>query len=397
VRTLLLPLILALAFGAAPLAQSAQELRNEAFQLAYNLDHAAAEEKLEQALKLAPDEGATHRAVASITWLNLLFRRGAITVDHYLGGMTRPRIDVERPTDEIDSRFKRHVQRAIELGQTWTKSARRNADAYYDLGASLGLRASYTASVEGKLMAGFRAAKGAFDAHERVLEIDPTRHDAGLIVGTYRYVVASLSLPTRWMAYIVGFGGGKERGIQMIERAAAYPGESRTEARFALLIIYNRERRYDDALRVIRELQQAFPRNRLLMLEYGGTALRAGRAADAEEALSAGIASLEADSRPRAGAEIALWHYKRGAARVALGQLEAAEEDLRVAANPGTPRWIQGRSRVEMGKIADLRGNREAARAQYQRGAGLCETDRDPLCAREARSFLDRAFRKPTP
>jgi tetratricopeptide (TPR) repeat protein len=397
VRRLLLTPILTFAFAAGPLAQSAKELRNEAFQLAYNLDHAEAEARLEQALKVAPDEGATHRAVASIAWLNLLFRRGAITVDHYLGGMTKPRIDVEKPPEEIDTRFKRHVQRAIELGRARTKSAPRNADASYDLGASLGLQASYTASVEGKLMAGFRAAKGAFDAHERVLQIDPSRHDAGLIVGTYRYVVASLSLPMRWMAYIVGFGGGKERGIQMIERAAAYPGESRTEARFALLLIYNRERRYDDALRVIRELQQAFPRNRLLSLEYGGTALRAGRAAEAERALNAGIASLETDTRPRAGAEIAMWHYKRGAARVTLGRLEAAEEDLRIARATGTPRWIEGRSRIEMGKIADLRGNRDAAMVEYRQAESLCETDRDPLCAREARRFLDRAFRKPAP
>jgi hypothetical protein len=376
-------------------AQTAQEIRTEAFKLAYNLDHDAAEARLTEALKLAPDESASHRAVASITWLNLLFRRGAITVDHYLGGMTKPRIDVQRPPAEIDARFKRHVERAIELGRMRTRNAPQSADAHYDLGASLGLQASYTASVEGKLMAGFRAARGAFDAHERVLELDPKRHDAGLIVGTYRYLVASLSLPMRWMAYIAGFGGGKERGISMIEQAAAYPGESRTEARFALLLIYNRERRYDDALRVIRELQEAFPRNRLLKLEYGGTALRAGRAEEADRVLSEGIASLAGDSRPRAGGEIPMWHYKRGAARVALGRLEAAEQDLRIAGAAGAPQWIEGRGRVELGKIADLRGNREAARAQYRRAASLCESDRDPLCAREARRFLDRAFRKP--
>jgi tetratricopeptide (TPR) repeat protein len=130
------------------------------------------------------------------------------------------------------------------------------------------------------------------------------------------------------MAYLAGFGGGKEQGIELLEHAAAFVGDSRTEARFALLLIYNREKRFDEALRVIRELQQQFPRNRLLKLEYGGTALRAGRAEEAEAVLSDGIAKLADDDRPKAGGEIAMWHYKRGAARVRLKQLDAAERDL---------------------------------------------------------------------
>jgi tetratricopeptide (TPR) repeat protein len=302
-------------------------------------------------------------------------------------------VEKEKPPPEIDARFKRHIQRAVDLGRARVEREPRNPDAHYDLGASLGLRASYTASAEGRLMAGFRVAKGAFDAHEKVLELDPKRHDAGLIVGTYRYVVASLSLPMRWMAYIVGFGGGKERGIEMIRQAAAFDGESRTEARFALILIYNREKRYDEALAILRELQREFPRNRLLQLEYGGTSLRAGRALDAERVLSEGIAGLASDRRPRAGNEEAMWHYKRGAARVELKRLEQAEADLQLAAEQPAASWIRGRAIVELGKIADMRGDREGARRRYRQGASLCEGDRDPRCAAEGRRWLERPYK----
>src|SRR5918992_177023 len=101
----------------------------------------------------------------------------------------------------------------------------------------------------------------AFDAHEKVLALDPKRKDAGLVVGTYRYVVSTLSLPLRMMAYVVGFGGGRERGVQMLQETAAKGGESRTDAMFALVLLHNRERRYDDALQVLRELRKAYPRN----------------------------------------------------------------------------------------------------------------------------------------
>jgi tetratricopeptide (TPR) repeat protein len=389
-------LLLVLGLAAAPLdgaAQTPASLRAEAFDLAYNLDREQALARLDRALALDPGDAATHRAIASVTWLQLLFQRGAITVDHYLGSSARPRIDVAPPPPELDARFKQHVDRAVELARAQVSAAPRDPNAHAALGAALGLRASYTASIEGRLLAGFRAARGAFDAHEKVLDLDPSRHDAGLVVGTYRYLVATLSLPMRWMAYLAGFGGGKERGIQLIEQAAAFRSESRTEARFALLLVYNRERRYDEALAVLRQLQQEYPRNRLLWLEQGGTALRAGRAADAERALSEGMARLDADRRPRAGGEEAMWHYKRGAARVRLDRLDAARADLEAALAAGPPRWVRGRTQVEFGRIADLRGDRRGAQALYRQAAQLCEGDRDPLCADEARRLVNRAYR----
>ena len=99
------------------------------------------------------------------------------------------------------------------------------------------------------MLGAFRAAREAYEEDETVLTLDPGRKDAGLIVGTYRYVVSALALPLRWVAYMAGFGGGREKGLQLIEEAADYHGDNQTDARFALVLIYNRERRYDDALR----------------------------------------------------------------------------------------------------------------------------------------------------
>ena len=86
---------------------------------------------------------------------------------------------------------------------------------HYDLGAAVGLQASYVATVEGRMLAGFKAARRCYDEHEQVLALDPSRKDAGLIVGTYRYLVSTLSLPMRVMAYVAGFGGGRDRGVQL--------------------------------------------------------------------------------------------------------------------------------------------------------------------------------------
>lgn len=375
--------------AAAP--DQAAALRAQALDRAYNLDHDEAVALLRRAVSLAPDDPATHRTLAAILWLNMLFRRGAVTVDHYLGSFSRASVELRKPPPELDAEFRKEIQTAIELARRRVAAAPGDAQARYDLGAAVGLQASYVATVEGRMLAGFRAASRCYDEHEKVLKLDPSRKDAGLIVGTYRYVVSTLSMPMRMMAYVAGFGGGRDRGIRMLEETVAGGADARTDALFALVLIYNRERRYDDAMRVLQELRKLYPRNRLVVLEAGSTAVRAGRARDAESLLSDGLAMLEKDTRPRMPGEAALWHLKRGTARVALGKTDAAYADLRIATGPEAQAWVSGRGHVELARLALGRGDRVAALSEAREAQTLCGQGNDPVCVEEARR-LSRSF-----
>jgi len=375
--------------GPARVAQSdtADTLRARALQLVYEHEHDQAIELLRKAVALAPDDSATHRTLALAIWLKLLFIRGAVTVDHYLGSFSRPRVDLRKPPPELADQFNREVQRAIDLAEKHSAARPRDAQARYELGAAVGLQASYVASIEGRLMAGFRSARRAYAEHERVLELEPARKDAGVTVGTYRYIVSTLSMPMRMMAYVVGFGGGKERGIKMLEETAAAGGEAGTDALFSLVLLYNRERRYDDALRALEELRKLYPRNRLVVLEAGSTALRAGRFDQADKMLTEGLAMLAKATGPRIPAEEALWRYKRGAARVELGRPDAAA-DLQVAIAPDVQPWIQGRARVERARLALRRGDRAEAAREARQAQALCEQDNDPPGVEAAKKVL---------
>ena len=64
-----------------------------------------------------PTIPATHRALANVLWLNLLFQRGAVTVDHYLGSFSSRTVDLTKPPAEIDAEFRREVGKAIELAE----------------------------------------------------------------------------------------------------------------------------------------------------------------------------------------------------------------------------------------------------------------------------------------
>jgi tetratricopeptide (TPR) repeat protein len=382
-------------------AQASNDLRLRALDLAYNLDHEQALELLRRAVELSPADPAPHRSLASVLWLNLLFRRGAVTVDHYMGSFSRSTVTLAKPPPEVDREFRLHIDRAITLAEQRVGGNPKDAQAHYDLGAAVGLQASYVATVEGKMLAGFRAARRCYDEHETVMDLDPSRKDAGLIVGTYRYIISTLALPMRMMAYVAGFGGGRDRGIQMLRDTAELSSDTNAhsgvrasgndasgDALFALVLVYNREQRYDEALQVLQELRRRYSRNRLLLLEAGATALRAGRPQQADDLLTEGIAILAKDQRARIPGEEALWRYKRGASRAALGRAREALADLEVASGADSQEWVHGRARVEVGRLALKRGDRDAAALEARQGETLCARGNDPICIQGARALL---------
>ncbi len=363
-------------------------LRARASNELYNLDRERALATYREAVAADPDDASAHRGLASALWIAESFRRGTMTVDSYLGGVSRSNVKTAPPAPALLTDFETITGRAIELARKRVAANPREADAHYQLGAAIGLRASFAATIQGSVRAAFGSAREAYNAHERVLELDARRHDAGLIVGTYRYLVASMTLPVRWVAYMAGFGGGRERGLTLVQGAAEYPGENRTDARVGLVLLYNRERRYDEALRELERLRAEYPRNRLFWLETGATYLRARRHADADRFLTEGIDRLAGDERPRMFGEEALWYQKRGTARVALGRPSEAAADLQKAIASEGRRWVHGRARLELGRLALKANARTTAQSELKTAASLCESDSDQPCANEARRLL---------
>ena len=388
-RTVALCILLTLAAAPALANPASEALRAKAANSTYNLDHAEALATFRQAVAADPLDAGAHRGLAMSLWLGITYRRGNMTVDDYLGRVSTPNnAQAAPPPAETVAAFNEAIERAIALARQRLAASPRDPDAHYQLGAAVGLRASYTATVDGRVLGAFRTAREAYEEHEQVLTLAPQRKDAGLIVGTYRYIVATLSLPLRWAAYIAGFGGDGKRGLRLIEDAAAYGGENQADARFALLLLYNREQRYDDALAQLAALRNQYPRNRLVWLESGSTSLRAGRPADAEKFLTEGVARFGDDRRPRMFGEDALWRYKRGAALAALGRAAEAGLDLKAALGTEGRPWVHGRTQLELGKLAATAGNRAAARSAFQAAISLCERDNDAATAIEARRRL---------
>jgi tetratricopeptide (TPR) repeat protein len=371
---------------------SAASLRARGVEFGFNLDYPEALATFREAIAANPEDATAYRLAAATLWVSLLFQQGAVTVEDFLG-QARTNLARKAPPSDVAATFHDYTNRAMALAEKRLRERPQDADAHFQVGAASGFQASYTATVEGRVLGGVGAARRAYSEHKRVMDIDPRRKDAGLIVGMYRYSVAALPFHMRLLARIAGFGSNRENGLRLVEEAARYPSDVQTNALFTLVLMYNREGRHLDALQIIRQLQAKYPRNRLLYLEAGSTALRAARPAEALDAIDAGLALCAKDPRPRAFGERARWRYYRGAALVGLHQTDAAERELRAMFEEEAHQWIRGRGHVELGKIADLRGNHAQALSEYQLAAGDCGVDRDTVCLDEARKFVTAGYR----
>lgn len=380
-----------LAIAPALQAQDAAALRARGLELGYNLDHKEALEAFRAAIAANPEDPTAYRLAAGAAWIQLLFNQGAITVDDYLG-QARANVPRPPPDSKLAADFHDTLSRAIAISEARLRDRANDADAHYQAGSAYGFLASYTATIDGRLFGSLSPGRRAYREHERALELDPQRHDAGLIVGMYRYAVSNLRAPMRLMARLAGFGSDRERAVGLVEDAARTPSDVQANARFTLILIYNREARYDDALRTITELQQRYPRNRLLWLEQANTALRAGRPLEARRAIDEGLLRFHDDRRPKAFGEDARWRLARGTALVGLKDPDGAT-DLRAAVDNAGSDWVRGRARKELGKLADLAGDRDGALTQYRAASALCQRDRDRECVDEAHALTKAVYR----
>src|SRR5262245_24037411 len=201
---------------------ASEALRAKASAHVYNLEHAEAMAAFKEAVAADPRDAAAYRGLATSHWLSITFTRGNMTVDDYLGRVTKPNPTLTPPPPDTGAAVRDAIDKAIGIAKQRLAANPKDPDAHYQLGAAVGLRASYTATVDGSVTSAFRAAREAYDEHEAVLSLDPRRKDAGLIVGTYRYIVATLALPLRMMAYMAGFGDRKSTRLNSSHLGISY-------------------------------------------------------------------------------------------------------------------------------------------------------------------------------
>src|SRR5881409_3475229 len=113
--------VAAVLLSALPAALSANQrsdaLRSEAARHVYNLDRDDGLALYRQAIAADPEDAGAYRGLATGLWLSITFRRGNMTVDDYLGRVTKPTGPTAQGPTESAKAFTDAVERAQAIAR----------------------------------------------------------------------------------------------------------------------------------------------------------------------------------------------------------------------------------------------------------------------------------------
>ncbi len=352
----------------AALSPDMLKLRDEGTTALFNVDYATARTKFEAIQKQLPQHPAGDLYVAMATWLESLYRSRRLQTNLYgedsnfYAGADKKDEKTEGDTVDpmVDKAFRERIQSAKLKALTLVNKDKKDPHALYFLGAVHAITASYEASTARKFFAAMRNGSRAVDLHQKALELKPDLYDANLSIGTYHYILGKLPFALKAIAAIGGMRGNKQRGIAEIQ-SVIDKGSNADDARVVLLAIYQVEKRPEDALTVLGQLADKYPRNSLFRLEHANSLVGLKRFEQAYQIYEALLQD------PQAAGIADLAHFQFGEALAANKEFaKAAMQFLAVAQTKTAEANLVTVSLLRAAQVYDLDGKRNEALAQYQ-------------------------------
>jgi tetratricopeptide (TPR) repeat protein len=344
----------------------------------YNLDFNTAQRGYETLTHDYPDNPDYWNALAASIWLHIMYEQQKLNVESFSGGSlgTKDSKDAVNPAEE--KRLRETINVATAKADAMLKKNPKDVGALYAKGIANATLASFEASAKRAYLSAGTKAKIARDLHLQVLELDPSFDDARTSVGAFNYVVGVVPGFIRFLLMPLGIrSAGKDVGIQQLETAAAKGKTTATDARMMLIVVYNREKRYDDALRNITELHARYPRNFIFELAKASTYGKMKRWDDAVATYQQIIAKVEGKKDGYERLAVDKVYYPLGTSNVERMHFdEAMDEFNHVAKSKDASANDKGNAYLWMGKMYDTSDQRAKALQQYDAILALnCDSD----------------------
>ncbi len=355
-----------------------EELRRSGLDALYNIDYDKAHRDFKEIVQLLPNHPGGYQLLAARLWIKTLYESRRLQTSLYSSDSFYSNGD-DRVDPKIVTEFRNLTREARRLAEAKLKQEPKNIEALDFLANTEGLKAAFEEAVERRHIAALRDGNDAVNFHREVLKIDPKYVDAQITIGLYEYVVGSLPWAVKIIAGATGFRGSKKRGLAMLEQVAKEGRWAQDDAKSVLVVLYRRERRYADVLKLTRELSAKYPRNYLLRLESADALVSLAGvkriekdttgAVQAEKEAFAMFDELLRDRNVRdtAARALDLIHFKYGEVLLEAGHHERAAKEFLAAtkvssAEPG----LVTMAHLYAARAYDASGKRDEALAQYK-------------------------------
>jgi predicted Zn-dependent protease len=355
-----------------------EELRRSGLDALYNIDYDKANRDFNEIVKLYPNHPGGYQLLAARLWIKTLYESRRLQVSLYSSESFYTNGD-DKVDPKIVTEFRNLTREAKRLAEAKLKQEPKNIEALDFLANTEGLKASFEEAVERRHFAALRDGNDAVDHHREVLKLDPKYVDAQITIGLYEYVVGSLPLPVKILAGATGYRGSKKKGLALLEQVAKEGRWSQDDAKTVLILLYTREKRFADALKLTRELSDKYPRNYLLRLETADALVSLAGVKRKEKDLAGAVQSekeafatfdellRDRNVRDSAMRSLDLIHFKYGEALLIAGYHERAAKEFLAAtkverAEPG----LITMAHLYAARSYDVAGKRDEALAQYK-------------------------------
>jgi tetratricopeptide (TPR) repeat protein len=289
----------------------------------------------------------------------------------------------------IKAEIDRLSDKAVGQANTLLAKNPNDRDALYARAWARSLQATYIAFVERGFSAALRLALAAKNDDEAVLKLDPNYVDADLVVGNYQYVVGSLPLSFRLLIGIAGITGSKDKGMDLLQTAAAHGVRTSVEARTCMMLFLRREAKYGEAENIARTMAVEYPHDYLFQLELANLEKDSG---DGDKAIVRYEQVIAQAKQPDYfhSAHLELAYFGLGDTLSGQKQYARAAEAFKSAAyTPTTSLELKQRCLVNAGKSYDLLHDHAKASQMYQEAI---DAGGDTTRGQEAKKLLRKPY-----
>ena len=376
-----------------PRLEARDPLQNPGFVAFFNNDYGTAVAYFQKQVANRPTDAAQYNHLAQAILYRELLRNGALESQLVSGNNAFLRREKMKIAESERKRLMQCFDKAQDLSEAQLKKNHNDAKALYEVGATHGLRANYYFLVEKAWTDALREATAARKANERVLDIDPQFVDANLILGVDQYVVGSLPFYLRAVGFVSGFHGDKEEGLRKLELVARKGTLNRYDAQVLLAVLYRREHRPQQAIFLLRNLAEKFPRNNLFRFEQVQMYSDLGNKKAAVAVLTSIENKRKAGEPGYAGIPLAKLKYVSGNLHFWYGDLPAALSSLEIATKDAEQldlgmavlAWLR------LGQVHDLVGDHGMAKFAYEQ---TMRTAPGSGAAAEAKDYIEKPYKR---
>jgi tetratricopeptide (TPR) repeat protein len=377
----------------APRLLAQESVAAQGFDHFYNLEYEQAIADFEKALEQSPDSPDLHNHLAESIVFREMYRDGALESELVSGNnsfLRRPKLN---PAPETEKRLLAEIGKAMALSEARLAKNPNDTAAMYALGISYGIRSNYYWVVKKAWHDSLKDATAARRLHNRISELEPNNVDARLVQGLDDYIVGSLPWQWRMLGFLVGIHGDREKGIATVKEVARNGRLNRIDAEIFLGALYRRENQPRQAIPLVGDLIQRFPRNFLLRLELSQMYSMAG---DKTHALDAAEQVAQLKTRHAPGYDRVPWekiYFQEGTIEFWYNDLDRALENMqKVAAASEDVDLSTGVSAyLRMGQIYDMTHRRAQALEAYKKAIAYAP---DAEAAQESKKYLSTPYRR---